>query len=61
MNQKECDGCICITCINQPDCARSCNLCKYLKGTVSFCKDECRCEQITFGKELIENGNGKEV
>ena len=55
--KNQCDKCICTSCINQPGCKRSCEMCKALQGHVGFCIDECRCEQIEmFGKENETNG-----
>ena len=50
--QSECEKCICKSCINQPVCIRSCELCKTIQGYVSFCANECRCEQIELSEIL---------
>lgn len=44
--KNQCEKCICTYCINQPSCAKSCEMCKTLGGYVGFCVDQCRCEQI---------------
>ena len=50
--KKECENCICMSCINQPVCDRSCRMCESLPGRVSFCKDECTCEQLELFREI---------
>ena len=50
--ENECEKCICKSCINQPVCSRSCELCKTIQGYVSFCANECRCEQIELSEIL---------
>ena len=49
--KNQCDKCICTYCINQPVCAKSCDMCKTLGGYVGFCVDQCKCEQIEFVEE----------
>ena len=56
--RSECEKCICKSCINQPVCIRSCELCKTIQGYVSFCANECRCKQIELS-EILEKGECK--
>ena len=58
--KKECENCICMSCINQPVCDRSCRMCESLPGRVSFCKEECSCEQLELFREIKRLNDGKE-
>lgn len=55
----ECDACKCRDCMKQPACEKSCELCKKIPGRVSYCKNECRYEQISLFGEIKRFDDGK--
>ena len=58
--KEECKKCICNECMSQSTCEKSCKLCETLPGRVSFCKDECSCEQLELFREIKRFDDGKE-
>lgn len=53
----KCSKCICTSCLKQPNCERSCGLCKKMEGYVMYCAEEDRAKQLTIFKEDNNNGN----
>jgi hypothetical protein len=49
--KEECKKCICNECMSQSTCEKSCKLCETLLGSVTYCKNERRCEQLELFSE----------